>query len=271
MPLPPPPKIKNGEKWGYMYIQRVSEFISFLSLREHQLEDVLSHLVHRVLIDIQATSVFISSLSPSNNVEYVGQFGIDPHIWELYPRATSIFDKYPITDAMRSRKTTWINTLPDWGDEYPLLKPFEFPGKEKSFICMAIEKCATPVAVVGIFASPVIEVDGEIDAFLGSIANLLSLYLYNKDDLPSSQNGSPRKSEAIKKNLTEETLTERQMLILKLISENRTNILISELLGYSESTIRQETIKIYSKLGCHGREEASRIFRESLKQEAPAT
>jgi DNA-binding CsgD family transcriptional regulator len=250
-----------------MFINRVSEFISFLSLREHQLEDVLAHLVHRVLVDIQATSVFVSSLSPNNNVEYVGQFGLDPQIWELYPRTTSIFDKYPITDAMRTRKTTWINTLPDWGDEYPLLKPIEYPGKEKSFICMAIEKCATPVAVVGIFASPVIEVDGEIDAFLGTIANLLSLHLYSKDDLLSSQNGSPHKSAALKKNKTNEVLSERQMLILKMISENRTNISISELLGYSESTIRQETIKIYAKLGCNGREEASRIYKESLNQE----
>jgi DNA-binding CsgD family transcriptional regulator len=254
-----------------MYIKRVSEFIGFLSLREHQLEDVLSHLVHRVLVDIQATSVFISSLSHRNEVEMVGQFGINPEMWQIYPQGTSIFDKYPITDAMRNRKTIWINTLPDWGDEYPLLKSIKFPGKEKSFICLAIEKCATPVAVVGIFASPVIEVDGEIDAFLGTIANLLSLYLYNKDDLPSSQNGSPRKSVALKKSQTNEVLSERQMLILKMISENRTNILISELLGYSESTIRQETIKIYAKLGCNGREEASRIYKESLKQELPVT
>jgi DNA-binding CsgD family transcriptional regulator len=252
-----------------MYIKRVSEFISFLSLREHKLEEVLSHLVHRVLVDLQATSIFISSLSHKNEVEMVGQFGFLPEIWQVYPQGTSIFDRYPITDAMRTRKTIWINTLPDWGDEYPLLKPFVFPGEEKSFICLAIEKCATPVAVVGVFASPVIEVDGEIDAFLGTIANLLSLYLY-KNELPASQNGSRGHSAVIKKIQTNETLSERQMLILKLISENRTNILISELLGYSESTIRQETIKIYAKLGCNGREEASRIFRESLKQESPA-
>ena len=254
-----------------MYIKRVSEFISFLSLREHKLEEVLSHLVHRVLVDIQATSIFVSSLSHKNEVEMIGQFGIDPEMWQVYPQGTSIFDKYPITDAMRYRKTIWINTLPDWGDEYSLLKPYEFPGTEKSFICLAIEKCATPVAVVGIFASPVIEVDGETDAFLGTIANLLSLYLYNEAELPASQNGSRSKSAALKKSQTSEVLSERQMLILKLISENRTNILISELLGYSESTIRQETIKIYAKLGCNGREEASRIYKESLKQEAPAT
>ena len=250
-----------------MYIKRVSEFISFLSQRRHKLEDVLSHLVHRVLVDIQATSIFVASLTSKNDVEYLAQFGIDPKIWELYPKSILIFDKYPITDAMRTRKTTWINTLPDWGDEYPLLKPIEFPGKEKTFIGMAIEMCVTPIAVVGIFAASVIEVDGETDAFLGTIANILSLYLYDARGGPEESEIRLGNSDAIKMVKTDEKLTERQMLIVKMISEGRTNILISELLGYSESTIRQETIKIYAKLGCNGREEASRIYKEILKQE----
>jgi DNA-binding CsgD family transcriptional regulator len=182
-----------------------------------------------------------------------------------------MFEKYPITDAMRNRKTIWINTLPDWGDEYPLLKPYQFLGTEKSFICMAIEKCGTPVAVVGIFASPMIEVDGETDAFLGTIANLLSLYLFSEEELPANRNGSQGKSKTLKRSQANEALSERQLLILKLISENRTNILISELLGYSESTIRQETIKIYAKLGCNGREEASRIYKESLLEDVIAS
>lgn len=254
-----------------MYINRVSDFISFLSLRQHKLEDVLSHLVHRVLTDIQATSILVSSLNHRNKVEILGQHGINSEMWQVYPEGTSMFEKYPITDAMRFRKTIWINTLPEWGDDYPLLKPYQFPGNEKSFICIAIEKCGTPVAVIGIFASPVIEVDGEIDAFLGTIANLLSLYLYYDEKTPSNQNVLQGKSARLKGSQANETLTERQMLILKMISENRTNILISELLGYSESTIRQETIRIYAKLGCNGREEASRIYKENLQQSVAAS
>ena len=172
---------------------------------------------------------------------------------------------------MRNRKTVWINTLPDWGQEYPLLEPYAVPGTERTFICLAIEKCATPVAVVGIFALPVIEIDGEIDAFLGAIANLLSLYLYSEEQLPSKVRGSRDRSLPLKVLQTNSVLTERQLLILKLISENRTNVMISERLGYSESTIRQETIKIYAKLGCNGREEAADIYRESLKEEAAAS
>lgn len=250
-----------------MFIKRVSEFISFLSLREHELEEVLSHLVHRVLVDLGTTSVFVSSLNPKNEVEMVGQFGINPEIWKEYPQGTSIFDKYPITDALRNRKTIWINTLPDWGEEYPLLKPYTFPGKERTFICFAIEKCGTPVAVMGFFAMPTIELDAEIDAFVGTIANLLSLYLYRHVDSLSNLKVVNSKPTILKNNVHDEKLTERQMLILRMISENRTNILISELLGYSESTIRQETIKIYAKLGCNGREEAARIYRETMKDQ----
>lgn len=254
-----------------MYVARISEFISFLSLRTHTLEVVLSHLVHRVLVDIQATSIFVSFLSDRNEIKLLGQFGINPELLKSNPHSASIFDKYPVSDAMRTRKTLWINTLPDWGQEYPLLEPYPFIGTERTFICLAIEKCATPVAAVGIFASPVIEVDGEVEAFLGAIANILSLYLYNDDKLVSSESVLMDKSVALKAAQSNSVLTERQILILKLISENRTNIVISERLGYSESTIRQETIKIYAKLGCNGREEASNIYRESLKEEAAAS
>jgi DNA-binding NarL/FixJ family response regulator len=56
-------------------------------------------------------------------------------------------------------------------------------------------------------------------------------------------------------------LSQRQDLILRMISEGRTNLAIGEILQYSESTIRQETIRIFSKLGCDGRVEAADIYR----------
>ncbi|NDI24790.1 MAG: hypothetical protein EBY87_04585, partial [Actinobacteria bacterium] len=46
-----------------------------------------------------------------------------------------------------------------------------------------------------------------------------------------------------------------QFLILELIKENLTNADIATNLGYSESTIRQETIVIYRKLGINGRKD----------------
>lgn len=249
-----------------MFIKKISEFATFLSLKEHLLEELLAHLIHCVLADLEVSSIFISSLNHLNQVEMFAQHGIDPKIWEKYPQGTSVFEKYPITDALRFRKTIWINTLPNWGDEYPLLNKADFPSPEKTFICLAIEKSNTPVAVMGMFARPVIQVDAEVDSFLTAVSSMVSLFLYqrnhpatNKKELNSRKNFSSN-------NLKDEKLTERQLLILRLISEARTNLLISELLGYSESTIRQESIKIYSKLGCNGRVEASKIYKERFAE-----
>ena len=60
---------------------------------------------------------------------------------------------------------------------------------------------------------------------------------------------------AFNRELVDQELSQRQMLILDLIKENRTNSAIAALLGYSESLIRQETIAIYRKLGVEGRRE----------------
>ena len=58
-------------------------------------------------------------------------------------------------------------------------------------------------------------------------------------------------------------LSQRQQLILKLIAEGRTNSDVADMLSYSESLIRQETIRIYDFLGCSGRLEAAEIYRNS--------
>lgn len=56
-------------------------------------------------------------------------------------------------------------------------------------------------------------------------------------------------------NIENYELTSRQLRILDMVKENRTNSSIAAALGYSESLIRQETIIIYRKLGIDGRRE----------------
>lgn len=51
-------------------------------------------------------------------------------------------------------------------------------------------------------------------------------------------------------------LTSRQIKIIKLIAEGMTNAEISKVVLLSESTVRQETIRIFRILKCHSRSEA---------------
>lgn len=61
-------------------------------------------------------------------------------------------------------------------------------------------------------------------------------------------------------------LTDRQLEILRLISEEQSNLSISQYLMFSESTIRQEVMRIFVKLGCSHRNEASLIYKSYPKK-----
>jgi DNA-binding NarL/FixJ family response regulator len=50
-------------------------------------------------------------------------------------------------------------------------------------------------------------------------------------------------------------MSDRQNVILEMLSRGMTNAKIAEKIGYSESLIRQETIAIYRNLGVSGRAE----------------
>jgi hypothetical protein len=247
-----------------MFITSVSEFAGFLTHGEHSLEEILAFVVTKTCRPIDATSAFISELNNDGTVSYVDKYGIADSTEQSYPPQYSLNEKYPITDAINERSTVWINTLPDWPVEYELLKDLPYTNGEKSFICFPIEKRGTPISVFGIFCSPVIQPDAEIDAFLKTIGNMLSLYVYRYLDLEPSKRGNRFKHTIETNGISHAKLTERQRIILRMMSEGRTNTGIGEILGYSESTIRQETIKIFATLKCNGRREASQLYLEHL-------
>lgn len=255
-----------------MYLKWTSDFIKFLGNQDHTIEEVLAHVVLRALAPLHATSAFISVLDNQSSVITVGKFGISSEVSDSYQKKFTLTDRLPITDALRQRKIVAVNSLPFWPAEYPLLVDTPYPSNEVSMISFPIERCGTPVAVGTIFFSSEFLFSNETEVFIESISNLLALYLFSpafingvKRDLPTgvlaaheTEQGSP--------------LSSRQGLILRMISEGRTNLVIGQMLKYSESTIRQETIKIFSKLGCDGRVEAAELYKiQELEKLVPAT
>ncbi len=245
-----------------MYLKWTSEFIKFIADRDHTVEEVLAHLVLRVMAPLGASSAFISTLDNQNTLSMVGRFGIPDEISGEYKDKFSMNDHLPITDAVRLRKIIVINTLPIWPPEYAALLDAPYASAEPSFIAFPIERSGTPVAVAAIFFNTKIKMSAQVELFIGSIANLLAMYLYHKIDSPAISNGNGHNLKTSHSSELGLELTQRQLLILRMISEGRTNIAIGDLLKYSESTIRQETIKIFSKLGCNGRDEASTLYKQ---------
>jgi DNA-binding CsgD family transcriptional regulator len=255
-----------------MYLKWTSEFIKFLGGQNHSIEEVLSHVVLRAMAPLHATSAFISILDNQNSIVTVGKFGIASEISKSYPEKFTLTDRIPITEAMRERKIVVVNTLPAWPGEYPLLSEIPYPTDEASMVSFPIERCGTPIAVGTVFFSSRIFLNEETSIFIESIANLLALYLFSPGFLQGIKSGLPSESVSIHRPERGVPLSQRQGLILRMISEGRTNLAIGEMLKYSESTIRQETIRIFSKLGCDGRVEASNLYKiqESEKTLTPA-
>lgn len=244
-----------------MYLKWTSELIKFLGNQEHTIEEVLAHVVLRTMAPLQATSAFISVLDNQNSIVTVGEFGIASEVSKSYKEKYILTDHIPITDALRQRKIVLVNTLPAWPVDYPLLSEIPYPTDEVSMVSFPIERCGTPIAVGTVFFSSKIFLNEETSIFVESIGNLLALYLFSpgflngvKPELPSAHVTNHEAELGL-------PLSQRQGLILRMISEGRTNLAIGEMLKYSESTIRQETIKIFSKLGCDGRIEASHIYK----------
>jgi len=243
-----------------MYLKWTSEFIKFIADQDHGIEEVLAHLVLRVLAPIGATSAFVSQLDNQNSIVMIGRFGIPLEISNSYQDRFSLNDNLPITDAIRLRKLVAINSLPNWPEEYSEILSQPYASDESALIAFPIERCGTPVGVVAVFLNSKIVITPEIEIFIGSIANLLALYLFSKVGQISEPKFLLRDANFTQNSEQGTELTQRQLLILRMMSEGRTNISISEILKYSESTIRQETIRIFSKLGCDGREDATKIY-----------
>lgn len=87
------------------------------------------------------------------------------------------------------------------------------------------------------------------------LSSLLGMFMENKGlslRVPMNSTNQYSNDEPV----SVQELTSRQVKIIKLIAEGMTNAEISKVVLLSESTVRQETIRIFRILKCHSRSEA---------------
>lgn len=98
----------------------------------------------------------------------------------------------------------------------------------------------------------VIQISGSLTAML---ARLAGIFLDTKG-FSLKSNSSPITLQADNDSMSLQELTTRQIQILGLVAEGLTNQEIAGKVLLSESTVRQETIRIFRILKCHNRAEA---------------
>ena len=248
-----------------MYLSLISSLLQNISKSEFSEEDLCKHLYLKTLSPMKPSGLVISRVTTQGTLKIIEKFGftseLDMKIWQEMPLEGSM----PMCDAVVNDKLVWVDSLPHWPDEYFQLNSHALSRPHQTFIAWPVRYYGTPLAAVGLFSYSKIFKTAELEDFISTISSVLSLRIANLG-LQLITHRTPSKEFHHKKvvDLSDSerfrALSPRQILILKLMKDEYTNQNIADQLGYSESTIRQETIKIYSILGVDGRKNAIEFY-----------
>jgi DNA-binding CsgD family transcriptional regulator len=241
-------------------------------------DQICQHLVLNLLNSHKPRTAVISLFGADGSLHAVGAFGMSGPALEPY-RTLSLWDSSPMSDAVRSGEPVILRTVDEVEDRYPWLG-----SKEAPYEPLAVWPLSLPSQRVGAvqitFTAP-----PEADALrtdVTGVAAVLALYLSllsnpgSVSDRPITGPDGERSGLAPALSLVETlpaddpaaahyrrsapgSLSERQLRILGHMAKGLTNSQISKRVGFSESTVRQETMAIYRYFGVGGRREAVRL------------
>lgn len=223
--------------------------VTFLNNPSLTVQEILKFLTLKTFSSCGAYATYAFKLNSEAQLEVIDTFGLTPEQnigWKTIPLDHDV----PATDAVKEDRLIWIADKQDWEEHYPHL--MNYPGSEKLKTLMNAPLYLTgaPIGVLGIMCQQEHKATSEEIAFVDIVAGLVSLHL------------SKAQTKALQLEERSAYLTKRQITILEMISNQMTNMQIARELGYSESTIRHETMRIYELLQASGRREAVAIARK---------
>lgn len=186
--------------------------------------------------DAQGCQLYL--LDNNSKLKVVANYGLPSHADENAVKELSAWDSHPIAQCIRDKNMVFDKNISD----------------DKSVVCVPLMRDQLPVGVMCIvvgsakaelpFGEELIPILSKLGAFI--LANV------------ATQKG---RAGNLDPNATGEDLTSRQIQILELMAEGMVNVEIAGQLMLSESTIRQETVRIYRALGVPNRAEAAKKGR----------
>jgi DNA-binding CsgD family transcriptional regulator len=207
-------------------------------------------LVHKVMRKHGATGALLGLVGSDSKCHTVGRFGE----WEIENGTTFDLQRNsPVAQILRTGKLLLIESGRALQTSFPETDSF-LPGAQ-SYVYAPFESTSRAVGFLGIgFANELGQ--GKVNHFEFTMASVVAEYVSiasTRIPLASSSNSHARG--ALMTSPT--SLTSRQLEILQQMSEGRTNIEIGRTLNLSESSIKQESVKIFRALAVSNRAEAS--------------
>jgi DNA-binding CsgD family transcriptional regulator len=256
------------------------DIVRFLMTRP-TCDQISQHLVLNLLNEHKPRAAVISLFGIDGSLHAVGAFGMSPQSLEAY-KTLSLWDSSPMSDAVRTGEPVILGTVEEVEERYPWMG-----NKETPYEPMAVWPLSLPSQRVGAVqltftATPEEEA---LRADATGVAAVLALYLSLLTSVAASperalsslerddrSGGFPVTSLSLVEGVGADdgaahaarrpapgVLSDRQLRILGLMAKGLTNSQISKRVGFSESTVRQETMAIYRFFGVGGHREAVRL------------
>ena len=239
-------------------MQNILEFIDFVKRENPDLNEMCQFSVVRTFGFLGATSMFAAVLEPDGVIRPLGQFGFSQEVMDSW-ETSSITESTPTTDALKTNNIVWVGEKSEWEREYPHLMNYGLDMTANAYITWPITVRGSYMSVLGLCLDKSMGPTPGYISFIETIGGIIALQL-------SQSRKSTTTAEEDRVSGLINLFSRRQRDVMHLVTEGLTNPQIANELEFSESTIRQETMRIYEILGASGRADAIRIFRSIGKK-----
>jgi len=224
--------------WARGYLELIASGVNLEHLIRHSHEEIGARHAHAF------SQIF--TFDQEGNLIPTTTFGITfdgPHTPKL-----SKDELHPVTDCARTEDSLAIPSQAEYQTRYPGITWGNGPS---IFIPLRVGPLVDGVFAMVFRESEKIDWSANIAlheaiCVIAQLAHLIN----TKTPLPRESHGSAEQSTTL-------GLNDRQLVIAKMIAEGMTNKTIAQELGFSEATIRYETIKLYERLRVKNRSHAA--------------
>jgi len=230
-----------------MLLTKATELANFLTGNKRTAEAIAKFLVLKTFASYSPSALYIAELTDDGHLAPVGGFGFEKTAIARLGRVPLSLH-IPITDVVRRDECIFIHNIEQLYAEYPSLEEIEGFATDWE---LAMAWPILPFGVGFAFLDHPVDLTEDFENYLKLTGAVIALHLLNGNNeitLPKYQRSVDRKRTSI-------DMSNRQKLILEMLSKGATNAVIALEIGYSESLVRQETIEIYRILGVSGRRE----------------
>jgi len=191
------------------------------------------------LLSFNVTKVRLSAVRSDDSLIFIGDYGFSP----------STTNQVEPAEVWRKR---------DDEIRHVQLDSTAF-GFNPAYTCAAAQlkvRGVTCGVLAMYFATPLSQAQADqLKAIISELVAPLSLFLFVRSNIPVLNLGTPLSASTSED--SHSNLTERQHKILQRMATGSTNHEIATALGFSVSTIRHETMRIFQLLGVSDRQEAA--------------